>query len=288
MAMMPKIDAHHHCWKYQPRKHAWIDDSMQGIRRDFGPEDLQVSLEQNDVVGTVIVQVDQEPEGNHFMLSIAQTSSFVKGIVGWIDLLAPDLSEQLDMWSAEPLMKGFRHIAQAEPDDFLARPGIIKGIGQLGTFDFSYDILIKPPQLEAALLLVRALPNQAFVINHLAKPYIAAGEIDTWAKNIRAFAAFPNVYCKISGMVTEADWRHWTNAQFFPYMEVVLEAFGTYRLMFGSDWPVCLVAASYDAVVNTTRQFLKDLSEKEREAIWYKNAERFYRLNLKHGSAIKR
>ena len=278
---MQKIDAHHHCWKYQPDKHAWIDDSMKVIQRDFGPEDLQVSLDNNDVVGTVLVQVDQEPEDNHYMLTIAQTSPFVKGIVGWIDVLAPDLGERLDMWSTEPLMKGFRHIAQAEADDFLARPEIIKGIGQLGKFGFSYDILIKPPQMEAALQLVRALPDQAFVIDHMAKPYIAAGEIDVWANNIRALAAFPNVYCKISGMVTEADWRHWTNMQLFPYMEVVLEAFGTYRLMFGSDWPVCLVAASYDAVVNTTRQFLKNLSVREREAIWYKNAERFYKLGLK-------
>jgi L-fuconolactonase len=286
--MMQKIDAHHHCWKYQPEKHSWIDASMKAIRRDFGPEDLQVSLERNDVVGTVLVQVDQEPEENHFMLTLAQTSPFVKGIVGWIDLHAPDLAEKLDMWAGEPLMKGFRHIAQAEPDDFLARPEIIKGIGQLGKFGFTYDILIKPPQMEAALQLVRALPDQAFVLDHMAKPYIGAGEMDVWAKHIRMLAASPNVFCKISGMVTEADWRHWTNAQLFPYMEVVLESFGTHRIMFGSDWPVCLVAASYDAVIDTTRQFIKSLSTHEREAIWYKNAERFYRLNLKHGSSVKR
>lgn len=285
--MMQKIDAHHHCWKYQPQKHAWIDDSMQVIQRDFGPEDLQVSLDANDVTGTVLVQVDQEPEENHFMLTLAQTSPFIKGIVGWIDLLAPDLNEQLDMWASEPLMKGFRHIAQAEPDDFLARPEIIKGIGQLAKFGFSYDILIKPPQMKAALELIRALPDIPFVIDHLAKPYIAAGEINAWAKNIRALAAFPHVYCKLSGMVTEADWCQWTNAQLFPYMEVVLGAFGAHRLMFGSDWPVCLVAASYDAVVDTTRQFIQSLSDHERAAVWHRNATRFYRLNVEYGPSVK-
>lgn len=284
---MQKIDAHHHCWKYQPQKHAWIDDSMQVIQRDFGPEDLQVSLDANDVTGTVLVQVDQEPEENHFMLTLAQTSPFIKGIVGWIDLLAPNLNEQLDMWASEPLMKGFRHIAQAEPDDFLARPEIIKGIGQLAKFGFSYDILIKPPQMKAALELIHALPDIPFVIDHLAKPYIAAGEKNAWAKNIRALAAFPHVYCKLSGMVTEANWCQWTNAQLFPYMEVVLGAFGADRLMFGSDWPVCLVAASYDAVVDTTRQFIQSLSDHERSAVWQRNAERFYRLNIEHGPSAK-
>ena len=142
---MKKIDAHHHCWKYDAQKHGWINDSMKRIQRDFGPEDLEVSLEANDVAGTVIVQVDQEPEENHFMLAQAQTCTFIKGMVGWIDLQAPDLPERLAMWQSEPLMKGFRHIAQAEPDDFLARPNIIKSIGHLGRFGFTYDLLINPP-----------------------------------------------------------------------------------------------------------------------------------------------
>ena len=285
---MKKIDAHHHCWRYDLQKHGWIDDSMKRLQRDFCPEDLQPCLDANEVEGTVIVQVDQDAQENHFLLTMAQSSPFIKGMVGWIDLLAPDLAERLDMWSAEPLMKGFRHIAQAEPDDFLSRPEIIQGIRHLGRYGFTYDILIKPPQMAAALELVRALPDQYFVIDHLAKPYIAAGEMETWEKQIRALAAFPHVYCKLSGMVTEADWQHWTNAQLFPYMEVVLEAFGPHRLMFGSDWPVCLVAASYDAVSDTTRQFISRLSTAEQEAIWWRTATRFYRLNQHHGSAVKR
>lgn len=284
---MKKIDAHHHCWRYNPQQHGWIDDSMKRLQQDFCPEDLQPCLDANGVEGTVIVQVDQEMQENHFLLTMAQTCSFIKGIIGWVDLQAPDLTEQLDMWSGESIMKGFRHIAQAEPDDFLSRPGIIQGIRALGHFGFTYDILIKPPQMPAARALAKALPNQLFVIDHLAKPFIAAGEMDTWKKLMYALAAFPNVYCKLSGMVTEADWQHWTNAQLYPYMEVVLEAFGPQRLMFGSDWPVCLVAASYDAVVDTTLKFVSTLSTAEQEAIWWRTATHFYRLNQQHGFATK-
>lgn len=276
---MKKIDAHHHCWRFHPEKHTWIDDRMKIIQRDFSPEDLQPRLGSNEVEATVIVQVDQDPTENHFLLAMAQKAGFIKGIVGWIDLMAYDLTEMLHMWSSEPLMKGFRHIAQGEPDDFLSKAEIIKGIGELGKFGFTYDILIKPPQLEAALQLVRTLPNQYFVIDHLAKPYIAAGEMANWAKDIRAFSNYPNVYCKLSGMVTEADWFRWTYEQLQPYYEVVLETFGPERLMFGSDWPVCLVAASYDDVVGSVEKFIYNLSRSEQESIWYRNAEKFYSIN---------
>ncbi len=193
-------------------------------------------------------------------------------------MLAPDLPAQLEKWHEQPIMKGFRHIAQAEPNDFLARPEIIRGIGQLGKAGFTYDILINPMQLDAAVQLVRTLPNQRFVVDHVAKPYIKTGEIETWAAGMRALAEKENVYCKISGMVTEADWRHWTYDQLKPYMETVLEAFGPDRLMFGSDWPVCLVAASYTQWVQTVEQFVSTLSVAEQEAIWLNNATRFYNL----------
>lgn len=275
---MEKIDAHHHCWRYNAEQHAWIDDSMQAIRKDFCPEDLQPCIDENEITGTVLVQVDQTHEENHFMLSLAQTSTFIKGLVGWIDLLAPDLHDQLAMWTEEPHMKGFRHIAQAEAHDFLARPDIIKGIGALHKYGFTYDILIKPPQMEAALQLVAALPDQPFVIDHLAKPYIAAGALAPWKQHIRQLAQHKNVYCKISGMVTEADWKHWTYAQMEPYMEVVWEAFGAHRVMFGSDWPVCLVAASYNGVVSAAARFVSTCSATEQAAFWGGNARRFYRL----------
>ena len=276
--MIPKIDAHHHCWKFDAQRHSWIDDSMQVIQQDFYPEDLAPALEENGIVGTVLVQVEMDDADNIFSLAQAKNHPFIKGIVGWIDLLSPDLSEQLEQWKEQPIMKGFRHIAQAEPDDFLARPMVIKGIEQLGKHGFTYDILIKPTQLNVASILVEALPDQRFVIDHIAKPYIAARELDAWRKGMQRMAKNKNVYCKISGLVTEADWRHWNYEQLRPYFETVLDIFGPDRLMFGSDWPVCLVASGYTQWVQTVDKFVSTLSMSEQEAIWHQNACRFYKL----------
>jgi L-fuconolactonase len=212
------------------------------------------------------------------MLEQAKANPFIKGIVGWIDLLAPDLDGQLSMWKEEPLMKGFRHVAQAEPNDFLARPEIIRGIEALGLFGFTYDILVKPPQLPAALHLVKALPDQPFVIDHMAKPYIASGEIEGWEKDIKLLAHCANVFCKLSGMVTEATWKSWTQADLRPYLEVVFESFGPNRVMYGSDWPVCLVAATYDEVIGVANNFISDFSAEEQRAFWHDNAVNFYSL----------
>lgn len=277
--MIPKIDAHHHCWQYDPVDYAWIDETMPAIRRDFLPDDLLPSLENNGITGTVLVQSAQSDADNQFMLSLAKANPFIRGLVGWIDLVAPDLAEQLAAWKEEPVMKGFRHIAQAEPDDFLARPEIIRGIEALGLFGYTYDILIKPPQMAAALKMVRSLPDQPFAIDHLAKPYIAAGSMAEWEHDMRALAACPNVYCKVSGMVTEADWKNWTHADLRPYFDVVLEAFGTNRIMYGSDWPVCLVAASYDEVTGVAGAFIQSLSAEEQKAFWHDNAVDFYSLH---------
>jgi L-fuconolactonase len=277
--MISKIDAHHHAWKYDPATYAWIDKSMAVIRADFYPEQLLPSLEKNEVVGTVLVQSDQCPADNQFMLSLAKANPFIKGIVGWIDLVAPDLDEQLSEWKDEPVMKGFRHVAQAEPDDFLARPEIIRGIEALGLFGFTYDILIKPPQMAAALQLVKSLPDQPFVVDHIAKPYIAAGAIAEWENDLIMLAACPNVYCKVSGMVTEADWKNWKSIDFRPYLDVVFEAFGTNRLMYGSDWPVCLVAASYAEVIGVATGYIQNLSAEEQQAFWHDNAVNFYSLH---------
>jgi L-fuconolactonase len=276
--MMLKIDAHHHCWAYEPVKHGWIDNSMQVIQRDFYPDDLKPALIENGVAGTILVQADQSPEENIFMVSLAHKYPEIRGIVGWIDLLAHDLDEQLAEWNEQPLMKGFRHVAQAEPDGFLARPDIINGIAAFEKFGFTYDILVKPPQLEAAISLVEALPNQAFVVDHIAKPYIAAKSIEPWRKHINQLASNENVCCKLSGMVTEADWMHWTFEDLRPYIDVVFEAFGSTRIMFGSDWPVCLVAASYNKVLHTATQYMAAFSDTEQEAFWYNNAHRFYKL----------
>ncbi len=277
---MNKIDAHHHLWHYDALRHAWIDDSMQVIRRSFEAPDLAPLLQQHQVAGTVLVQADQQPAENDYLLLQAALLPAVKGIVGWIDLLAPDLAQQLARWQQQPLMKGFRHIAQAEPDDFLARPAIIRGIRQLGQHGFTYDILIKPPQLPAALQLVQALPQQRFVIDHGAKPYIAAGEHQAWATAMRQLASYPQVYCKLSGLVTEAHWQHWTPQQLAPYLDTLLELFGPQRLLFGTDWPVCLLAASYQQVVQLVAQWCAPLSPAEQQLIWHDVAVSFYQLNM--------
>ena len=275
------IDSHQHFWIYDAERDAWINDEMTRIRQNFLPEDLKPVYEANGVSGCVAVQADQSDAETLFLLALAEKySSFVKGVVGWVDLQANDLYDRLDYYSQYELLKGFRHVAQGEPDDFLARPEVIKGIRQLSAFDYTYDILIYPTQLKAALQLVREVPEVQFVVDHIAKPYIKDKKINTWSNYMRQLAAFPHVQCKVSGMVTEADWKNWKTEDFFPYLDVVFEAFGVERLMFGSDWPVCLVAAEYEQVLGIVQEYMKRVgfSENDQAKVLGQNAARFYRL----------
>lgn len=275
------IDSHQHFWIYDAERDAWINDEMTRIRQNFLPEDLKPVFEANGVSGCVAVQADQSDAETLSLLALAEKySSFVKGVVGWVDLQANDLYDRLDYYSQYELLKGFRHVAQGEPDDFLARPEVIKGIRQLSAFDYTYDILIYPTQLKAALQLVREVPEVQFVVDHIAKPYIKDKKINTWSNYMRQLAAFPHVQCKVSGMVTEADWKNWKTEDFFPYLDVVFEAFGVERLMFGSDWPVCLVAAEYEQVLGIVQEYMKRVgfSENDQAKVLGQNAARFYRL----------
>jgi L-fuconolactonase len=275
---MLKIDAHHHIWDYDPVQQAWIDDSMAVIQRSFTPADMEPLLQEAGIDGTVLVQVNQNLRENMVFTEAAEAHPFIKGVVGWVDLLAADLEDQLDELRDLPKLKGFRHIAQAEPSDYLSRTEVVRGIRQLGKYGFTYDILIKPNQLEAAIELVRTCPAQPFVLDHIAKPYIKAGDIDAWRKLMYMLGAMDNCYCKISGIITEADWHSWTPEQIRPYLDVALEAFGSRRLMFGSDWPVCLVAGSYRDVVNLAADYVQNLSVQEQQDFWGGNAIRFYGL----------
>ena len=275
---MLKIDAHHHIWDYDPVQHAWIDDSMAVIQRSFTPADMEPLLQEAGIDGTVLVQVNQSLRENMLFTAAAEANPFIKGVVGWVDLLAADLEDQLDELRDLSKLKGFRHIAQAEPADYLSRSEVIRGIRQLGRYGFTYDILIKPHQMEAAVELVKTCPAQPFVLDHIAKPYIKAGEIDAWRKLMYMLGAMDNCYCKISGIITEADWHSWTPEQIRPYLDVALEAFGSRRLMFGSDWPVCLVAGSYRDVVNLAADYVQNLSVQEQQDFWGGNAIRFYGL----------
>lgn len=274
-----KIDAHNHFWNYDPLKHNWIDDSMSAIQQSFLPEQFANVLFENGIDGSVVVQVEQCLDENDFLLNLANENSFIKAVVGWVDLRADNLDEQLQSLSLHKKLKGFRHIAQAEPIDFLSRQDIVNGVSQLSKYNFTYDILVFPQQLPAAINLINACPNQKFVLDHLAKPYIKSGEINHWKKDITELAKHENVFCKISGLVTEADWQNWKLADFIPYIEVAFETFGAKRLMFGSDWPVCLLAADYQNVKNILSTYVNTLSITEQNQFWGNNAVDFYSIN---------
>ena len=252
---------------------------MAALRRDFLPPELIQQMHASGIDRCVAVQVDQSETETQFLLNFADQHAEVAGVVGWVNLLDKNVDARLRHFSAFKKLRGFRHIVQAEPDDrFMLRKDFLNGISCLAGHNFTYDILIYAHQLPAAVELVQRFPGQKFVVDHIAKPAIKAREIDSWAQDIRALAASPNVHCKVSGLVTEADWKSWSPADLKPYLDVVFEAFGTERLMFGSDWPVCLLAASYSQVKNVVEDYTRDLTASEKEKIFGLNATRFYGL----------
>ncbi len=273
------IDAHQHFWQFDAVRDAWITNDMQVIRRDFLPEDLKEVLAQNQIDGCVAVQAAQEPAETDFLVQLAIKHDFIKGVVGWVDLQAPDLSEKLAEYKKQPQLRGFRHVLQAEPDEaFMLRPAFVAGVKALRDYDFTYDILIYPRHLSNAVELVQQCPDQPFVLDHLAKPYIREGKIHPWKEDLTALAAQENVCCKISGLITEADWNTWTYEQLVPYLDVAFDAFGTDRLLFGSDWPVCLVAGNYQRVKQVLERYMEDFTPTEKNNIFGGNATRFYAL----------
>lgn len=277
--MNNRIDSHQHFWKFDPMRDSWIDDSMRQIQRDFLPEDLLPLLAENKFQGCVAVQASQSEEETGFLLDLASKNDFIKGVVGWVDLRDENISERLSHFSKYKKLKGFRHVVQGEPDDFMFRKDFRNGISALKQFDFRYDILIFHRQLPAAIDLAKSFPEQAFVIDHIAKPDIKSGDIASWKKGIEEIAKFKNVSCKISGMVTEADWNQWKPSDLKPYLDVIFENFSADKLMFGSDWPVCNVASDYTEVVKTLEDYISQLSTQDQNKIWYENAKSFYKLN---------
>ena len=273
------IDSHQHFWKYEPVKHDWIDDNMSVIRRDFSPSDLAKVYQENSIDGCVAVQADQTLEETDFLIDLAFNNNFIKGIVGWVDLRAENIEKVLEKYSKEKIVKGFRHVVQGEPDhNFLLRPNFSRGISLLEKYNFTYDILVFPHQLGSVLEFVKKFPNQKLVIDHIAKPYIKDGYFDGWATMMTAIGKHENVSCKMSGMVTEAEYNTWTPEQIHPYMNVALEAFGSSRILFGSDWPVCLVAGNYSKIKKLTTNFISQLSQIEQNSIMGTNAIEFYNL----------
>jgi L-fuconolactonase len=273
-----RIDAHQHFWRFDPVRDAWITDEMSVIRRDFLPGQLEPLLAAHGIDGTVAVQADQSEGETEFLLGLAERHPFIKGVVGWVDLKAADLPDRLEHFSQFDHLRGVRHIAQAEPDDFLAREEVVRGVGRLQEFGLTYDILVYAHQLPAALALVERLPDQPFVVDHCAKPRIRDGMVEPWATHMRELARHPNVYCKVSGLVTEAEWSRWRPADMRPYLDVVFEAFGVGRLMFGSDWPVCLLGGRYARVTELIERYTEPLSPDELEDLFGGTAIRFYGL----------
>jgi L-fuconolactonase len=273
------IDSHQHFWKYHPVKDAWITDDMKVIQQNFLPADLFPLLQENNIEGCVAVQADQSEEETNFLLQLAEENDFVKGVVGWVDLRAANVEERLEHFSKYKKLRGFRHIVQAEPqDDFLLREDFCRGVEKLAKYNFTYDILIFPKQLKYAAEFIKRFPKQAFVIDHLAKPDFRKNEFSKWEEGIRAAAAYPNIYCKVSGMVTEADWKNWKEEDFLYCLNVVTDAFGINRLMFGSDWPVCLLASSYQDVCRSVRSYYSKFTIDEQNKFWGQNAIDFYHL----------
>ncbi len=276
---MKVIDAHQHFWKFDPIRDNWINDDMKSIQKDFLPADLEIVLNENGIEGSVVVQSDQSEKENEFQLKNAAEYNFIKGVVGWVDLQAPGIEEKLVYYKQFKKLKGFRHVLQGESQrDLMLQPRFRKGISLLRKYGFTYDILIFPDQLVYAKELVREFPDQLFVLDHIAKPPIKNKKIDEWKKDILALGAHENVYCKISGMVTEADWKNWTSDDFIPYIDVVVNAFGTKRIMFGSDWPVTLVAASYSKMKKIVDDYFSFFSKNEQKNFYGKTAIKFYNL----------
>jgi len=276
----PIIDAHQHFWKYDPQPHSWITDEMHILRRDFFPADLEPVFKKNHISGSVLVQVEGSEKDNESMLKLADQYAFIKGVVGWIDFRTEELDVRLQEYQQNSKLKGFRHLLQGEKQrNSMLLPEFKKGISMLNKYGFTYDLLVLPDQLEFAGELVRSFPDQRFVIDHLAKPRIKQEDISEWKSDMKKFAACKNVYCKISGMVTEADWENWEREDFIPYIDTIVEIYGIKRMMFGSDWPVCLTAGTFEEVKEIVDSYFSSFSETEQSDFFGGNATVFYNLS---------
>src|SRR5690554_5963350 len=273
------IDAHQHFWNYSPQKHSWINSEMGIIKRDFLPEDLLEIYKANKVSGCVAVQAEQSEEETMFLLQLAEEYDFIKGVVGWLDLRHHDLENRIKHFQQFKKLKGLRHVVQDEPDpNFLLDTDFQKGLGILEKYDLTYDLLVFPHQLNAAIQTVENFPNLKFVLDHIAKPPIKDQIMAPWEDLISLIGSKKNVYCKISGMVTEASWASWQQEDFVPYLDTVFRTFGIDRVMFGSDWPVCLLAGNFARVLEIVTNYANGLSEEEKKKLFYENAASFYDL----------
>jgi L-fuconolactonase len=272
------IDSHVHFWKYDKKQYDWIDNSMKILQSDHLPEHIDLSLKRNGIDGVVAVQANQSELDTHFLVELAKTHPVIRGVVGWVDLQADNVTDRLQYFSQYPIIKGYRHVVQGEPIDFLAREKFRRGVRALQPFNYTYDILIYHHQLQPAIDFVAAFPDMKLVIDHCAKPDIRHKKIDEWKVLMKEIARAPNVYCKLSGLFTEAAWKEWSPGDFYPYLDVVFEAFGTDRLLFGSDWPVMLLSGIYVQWKSLLDKYMENFPEEEKEKVFGLNATQFYNL----------
>jgi len=273
------IDAHHHFWKYNRVEYGWMDGSMGVLKRDYLPAELEQEITRAGVSGTIAVQARQSLEETRWLLDLAGDHPFIRGVVGWVDLRSPLLDEQLEEFRDHPLLVGARHVIHDEPeDDFMLQPAFLKGIETLGKYNLAYDLLLFPRHLVTAAELAGMLPEHRFVLDHLSKPPIKDGLMQPWNDDLLALAARSNVWCKISGMVTEADLSGWRYEDFIPYMDAVVEAFGPDRIMLGSDWPVCRLGGRYEKVMGIPGRYFDSFPGRLRNRIFFQNAIDCYQL----------
>lgn len=277
-----RIDSHQHYWHFNTADYGWMGENMAVIKRDFLPTDLLPELKSIDFDGSVAVQARQSLEETNWLLQLADEHPHIKGVVGWLDLQSEQAEEQIAAFAKHPKAVGVRHVIHDEEDiDFMLRPEFIRGVQLLEKYDMAYDILIFPKHLTNTIEFVKQFSDkQTFVVDHIAKPLIKDGIVSPWKEDIAALAKFPNVYCKVSGMVTEADWNTWTPENIRPYLDVIMEAFGPERILIGSDWPVCLVAGKYSEVMQVVIDYISTFTEKEQALMLGGNAAKAYKLPL--------
>lgn len=272
-----RLDSHQHFWHYNSAEHVWMTEQMDVLKRDFLPADLKPQLDATGFDGCVSVQARQNLDETRWLLELADANAFIKGVVGWVDLRSPELRGQLEEFSKNAKLVGVRHVVHDEPDDgFMLGAEFRRGIAQLREFGLTYDLLLFPRHLPVAVRLVEEFPAQPFVLDHIAKPAIAQGLVSPWREDLQELARFPNVFCKLSGMVTEAKWRQWQADDFRRYLDIVTGAFGPERLMIGSDWPVCTLSGEYAATMNIVTDYIRQFSAPARDGILGENCARFY------------
>jgi L-fuconolactonase len=274
-----KVDTHQHFWRYNENDYPWMSAEIGALRRDFVPSDLQPLLQESAIDATVAVQARQSLRETEWLLELSRKHDFIKGVIGWVDLRSPHVAAQLERFAPHEKLRGVRHVIHDEPDDeFMLRRDFLTGISLLADFHLTYDLLLFPRHLTFAGELVRLYPAQSFVLDHIAKPSIRTREIQPWLADLQKLAACPNVFCKVSGMVTEANWNGWQAEDFDIYMDAVFRAFGSQRIMIGSDWPVCTLAGSYTRIMDIPKNYVARLSVDEQNAVWCRNPKAFYGL----------